>query len=62
MEEGKEILKNLTEAFHHCGEHKGDSGWWNTAGKGLNWNPKSETKDNFTDRVKQLGDLFDKNE
>ena len=28
----------------------------------LSWNPKSETIEDFTDRVKQLGDMLDKNE
>ena len=28
----------------------------------LSWNPKSETMEDFTDRVKQLGNMLDKNE
>ena len=32
------------------------------AWKRLSWNPKSETIEDFTDRVKQLGDMLDKTE
>ena len=37
-----------------------NNGIWH--GKDLVGNPKSETIEDFTDRVKQLGDMLDKNE
>ena len=59
VEEWKQILKNFTKAFHPYGKTLEQ---WDMAWKRLSWNPKSETIEDFTDRVKQLGDMLDKNE
>ena len=57
VEEWKQILKIFTKAFHPYGKilEQWDMGW-----KRLSWNPKSEIIEDFTDRVKQLGDMIDK--
>ena len=59
VEKWKQMLKNFTKAFHPYGKTLEQ---WDMAWKRLSCNPKSETMEDFTDRVKQLGDMLDKNE
>ena len=59
VEEWKQMIKNFTKAFHPYGKTLEQ---WDMAWKRLSWNPKSETMEDFTDKVKQLGDMLDKNE
>ena len=59
VEKWKQILKNFTQVFHPYAKTLEQ---WDMAWKRLRWNPKSETIEDFTDRVKQLGDMLDKNE
>ena len=55
----KQIPISFTKAFHPYGKTLGQ---WDMAWKRLSWNPKSQRIKDFADRVKQLGDMPDKNE
>ena len=58
VEGWKQILKNFTKAFHPYEKtlEQRDMAW-----KRLSWNPKQDLIEDFTDRVKQLGDMLHKN-